>query len=74
MRSFPDYDELVAALAPLEAIKVATWWKTATPVWRASVVNGIPVYFVQDIETSYYPDDAARRHEVLTPTGPSSAS
>ena len=24
-----------------------------------SVVNGIPVYFVQDIETSYYPDGPA---------------
>ena len=57
VRTFPDYDALVAALTPLQAIKVATWWETATPVWRASVVNGHPVYFVQDIETSYYPDD-----------------
>ena len=65
VRSFPDYDALVAALAPLEAIKVATWWETATPVWRASVVNGLPVYLVQDIETSYYPDLPERRHEVL---------
>ena len=29
-----------AALAPLEAIKVATWWKTSDAVWRASVLNG----------------------------------
>jgi GT2 family glycosyltransferase len=65
VRSFADYDALVAALAPLEAIKVATWWETATPVWRASVVNGLPVYFVQDIETSYYRDDPERRYEVL---------
>ncbi|HTX11518.1 MAG TPA: glycosyltransferase [Solirubrobacteraceae bacterium] len=65
VRSFPNYDALVAALAPLEAIKVATWWETATPVWRASVVNGLPVYLVQDIETSYYPEVATRRHEVL---------
>ena len=65
VRSFADYDELEAALAPLEAIKVATWWKTATPVWRASVVDGLPVYLVQDIETSYYRDDPERRHEVL---------
>jgi GT2 family glycosyltransferase len=65
VRIFPDYDALVAALRPLEAIKVATWWETATPVWRASVVNGLPVYLVQDIETSYYPEVAVRRHEVL---------
>jgi glycosyltransferase involved in cell wall biosynthesis len=35
------------------------------PVWRASVARGIPVYFVQDIETSYYPDDERNRHRVL---------
>jgi len=65
VHSFPDYDALVAALAPLEAIKVATWWMTALPVWRASVARGIPVYFVQDIETSYYPDHEQARHAVL---------
>ena len=65
VRSFPDYDALEAALAPLDAIKVATWWNTATPVWRASVVHGIPVFFVQDIETSYYRDSPASRHAVL---------
>ena len=42
MRTFADYDELVAALAPLDAIKVATWWRTAIPVWRASVVRRRP--------------------------------
>ena len=57
MRSFPDYATLAAALDPLEAFKVATWWETAPPVWLASVRRGIPVFFVQDIETSYYPDD-----------------
>jgi GT2 family glycosyltransferase/glycosyltransferase involved in cell wall biosynthesis len=65
VHSFVDYDELVSALAPLEAIKVATWWMTAEPVWRASVARGIPVYFVQDIETSYYPDHEQARHAVL---------
>ena len=65
VHSFPDYDALVAALAPLQAIKVATWWMTAPPVWRASVARGIPVYFVQDIETSYYPDHEQARHAVL---------
>jgi GT2 family glycosyltransferase/glycosyltransferase involved in cell wall biosynthesis len=65
VHSFPDYDALVAALAPLQAIKVATWWMTALPVFRASVARGIPVYFVQDIETSYYPDHEQARHAVL---------
>jgi GT2 family glycosyltransferase/glycosyltransferase involved in cell wall biosynthesis len=65
VHSFEFYDELVEELAGLDAIKVATWWNTAAPVWRASVLRGIPVYFVQDIETSYYPDDEAVRHAVL---------
>jgi GT2 family glycosyltransferase len=65
VHSFEYYEDLVAALAPLDAIKVATWWNTAVPVWLASVLRGIPAYFVQDIETSYYPDDEAVRHAVL---------
>jgi GT2 family glycosyltransferase len=65
VHSFEFYDELVDALAGLDAIKVATWWNTAAPVWRASVLRGIPVYFVQDIETSYYPDDESVRHAVI---------
>jgi GT2 family glycosyltransferase/glycosyltransferase involved in cell wall biosynthesis len=65
VRSFEFYDELIEALRGLDAIKVATWWNTAAPVWYASVLHGIPVYFVQDIETSYYPDDESVRHAVL---------
>jgi GT2 family glycosyltransferase len=65
VHSFEDYERLSDALAGLEAIKVATWWMTAVPVWQASVVRGIPVYFVQDIETSYYPDHERARHAVL---------
>jgi len=65
VRSFELYDELVQALSELDAIKVATWWNTAAPVWRASVLRGIPVYFVQDLETSYYPDHESARHAVL---------
>jgi len=65
VRTFEDYDALAAALAELDAIKVATWWMTAGPVFRASVVRGLPVYFVQDIETSYYPDHEHARHAVL---------
>jgi glycosyltransferase involved in cell wall biosynthesis len=65
VHSFEDYAGLVEALRPLEAIKVATWWNTAAPVWLASALRGIPVYFVQDIETSYYPDDQHVRNCVL---------
>lgn len=65
VHSFELYDELVEELAGVDAIKVATWWNTAMPVWYASVVKGIPVYFVQDIETSYYPDDESVRHAVI---------
>jgi GT2 family glycosyltransferase len=65
VRSFDDYEELIDALAPVEAIKVATWWNTAAPVWIASVLHGIPVYFVQDIETSYYANNPAVEDAVL---------
>jgi GT2 family glycosyltransferase/glycosyltransferase involved in cell wall biosynthesis len=65
VRSFEDYEELIEALRGEDAIKIATWWNTAAPVWMASVLHGIPVYFVQDIETSYYPDDEVVRHAVI---------
>ena len=65
VRSFADYHELSNELARVDAIKVATWWMTSAHVWRASIPRGIPVYFVQDIETSYYPDHERARHAVL---------
>ena len=65
VRSFEHYGTLLDELAPLDAIKVATWWNTSLPVWRASVVHGIPVYFVQDIETSYYESSPSAQHVVL---------
>jgi GT2 family glycosyltransferase len=65
VRSFDDYEELIDTLAPVEAIKVATWWNTAAPVWLSSVLHGIPVYFVQDIETSYYANNPAVQDTVL---------
>ncbi|TSC72662.1 MAG: hypothetical protein G01um101438_379 [Parcubacteria group bacterium Gr01-1014_38] len=52
--SFFTYGQLTRALAAIPAIKVATWWQTAFPVWSASLFTGIPVYFVQDVEASYY--------------------
>jgi GT2 family glycosyltransferase len=65
VRTFESYAELTEALAEQDAIKVATWWNTAAPVWIASVHRGRPVYFVQDIETSYYPGDQAVQNSVL---------
>jgi len=64
--TFADYDDLARALAVEWAIKVATWWATAMPVWLASVRRGVPVFFVQDIETSYYPDHPEMRAHVLS--------
>jgi GT2 family glycosyltransferase/glycosyltransferase involved in cell wall biosynthesis len=65
VRRFADYDTLVEVLADEDALKVATWWATGRPVWRASVRRGIPVFFVQDIETSYYPESERVRSRVL---------
>lgn len=65
VRSFEDYAELAEALATVDAIKIATWWATASAVWRASVLRGIPVYFVQDIETSYYAGNVKLQNAVL---------
>jgi GT2 family glycosyltransferase len=65
VRSFEEYDDLAEALAKIDAIKVATWWLTANPVWRAAVNRGVPLFFVQDIETSYYGDDEMTANRVL---------
>ena len=65
VRTFADFAALEAELAPLDAVKVATWWNTAASVWRASVVHGRGVYFVQDIETSYFADAPDARSAVL---------
>jgi glycosyltransferase involved in cell wall biosynthesis len=65
VRTFGSYEGLASALAAENAIKVATWWATASWVWRASVSRGLPVYFVQDIETSYYPGDERMQDRVM---------
>ena len=60
MISTPDLIAVLAAnLTPVRRLRPpltrATWWATAPHVWRAAVRRGIAAYFVQDIETSYYP-------------------
>lgn len=65
VRVFDTYAALSQELAQQEAIKVATWWETAEPVWSGSVLKGVPAYCVQDIETSYYPSAEWAQHQVL---------
>ena len=65
VRRFGGYAQLEAALSQVPAIKVATWWATSPAVWRGAMTSGYPVYFVQDIETSYYPDHAHMRAAVF---------
>lgn len=66
LRAFKNYDQLVAALEPIEAIKVATWWETIHPVWMSSIKNGIGVNFLQEIETWFYPDDYDAQRVVVS--------
>ncbi len=66
MRVFKNYRQLTAALEEEEAIKVATWWETAYPVWFASLRKGIAVNFIQEIETWFYPDDYDAQRVVVS--------
>jgi len=66
LRTFKNYERMIRALEPQEAIKVATWWETAFPVWISSVTNGIPVYFIQEIETWFYPNDVVAQSVVIS--------
>jgi GT2 family glycosyltransferase len=65
IRRFDDYEDLLQALEPVEAIKVATWWNSSRWIWRASLRRGIAAYHVQDIETSYYPGQPEVQNQVL---------
>lgn len=66
LRTFRSYERLTAALEDQEAIKVATWWETAFPVWLSSVKKGIPVYFIQEIESWFYPNDVVAQSTVIS--------
>ncbi|NCU30785.1 glycosyltransferase [Candidatus Saccharibacteria bacterium] len=65
MRTFKNYERLTNALSSEEAIKVATWWETAFPVWLASVSKGVPVYYISEFETWFYPDDVIAQASVV---------
>jgi GT2 family glycosyltransferase len=66
IKTFKNYERLIKALEPKESIKVATWWETAFPVWLSSVKNGIPVYFIQEFETWFYPNDVVAQSSVVS--------
>lgn len=66
IRTFKNYDRMTSALSKEEAIKVATWWETAFPVWISSVIKGIPVYFIQEFETWFYPNDVVAQASVVS--------
>lgn len=65
-RHFKNYKQLTEALSQEEAIKVATWWETAHPVWMASVTKGIAVNFIQEIESWFYPNDPDAQRTVIS--------
>lgn len=65
VRSFANYEDLIDALRHEDAIKIATWWETAYPVWKASFHRGIPVYYIQEVETWFYPTDTRAQQAVL---------
>lgn len=46
VRVFRDVGSLVDELSRQDAIKVATCWRTAEPVWLASLRRGIPAYCI----------------------------
>lgn len=65
-RRFKNYQQLMRALEKEEAIKVATWWETALPVWMSSVKKGIPAFIVQEIESSFYPNEPEIQKTVVS--------
>lgn len=60
VRRFANYLSMMHTLKRMNCIKIATWWKTLAAVWHSCNRNrggsGIPLYLVQDIEESYYPN------------------
>jgi len=67
VRTFRSRQALCESLSEEPALKVATWWETGELVWKASLLSGIPVFLVQDVETSYFgaEGDASTRAQVL---------
>lgn len=66
VKEFNSYADLTDALAAVEAVKVATWWETAEPVFLASINRGVPVQYVQEFESWFYPDMEGARAAVIS--------
>lgn len=66
VKTFKNYKLLIRSLKNEEAIKVATWWETAAPVWEASVSKGIPAFVIHEIESAFYPDNQAIQATVIS--------
>lgn len=66
IKTFKNYERLITSLSGEEALKVATWWETAFPVWLSSVNKGIPVYFISEFETWFYPNDIVAQSAVVS--------
>lgn len=66
VKKFRTYSDLLLSLRNEDAIKVATWWETDQIVWLASVNHGVPVNFIQEFETWFYPDDPIARAAVVS--------
>jgi glycosyltransferase involved in cell wall biosynthesis len=66
LKQFHTYISMIQALSIEEAIKVATWWETADIVFLSSVSRGIPVQFVQEFETWFYPHDNGGQAAVVS--------
>lgn len=69
IRQFHSYPSMLKELATMNAIKIATWWKTL-PIVLSSCSPphgglGVPMYLVQDIEESYYPLRQEVQEQVL---------
>lgn len=66
IRTFANFPALRRALERSDAIAVATWWETALVVWLACVDRGIPVHYVQEFETWFYPGDVISQSAVAS--------
>ncbi len=55
------YDDMLDYLSLSKGLKIATWWETAPIVAESLTCVGSGVYFVQDIEASFYDDVETRK-------------
>lgn len=64
VKKFASYSDMIDALRFEDAFKISTWWETAAVVWQGSTHRGIPIYFVQEFESWFYPDNDSARAAV----------